>query len=245
MAEAACEVSQNNSLMAIILLIHYCAGEGRRLTRPRELVSGSTTAESQKGSTTRLGRAVSKGIFGSLTWNTRLASVLGATVETSRMETDRRYINTSGDKHSPHAPPHPQSQNLRCRQLKIPILEMFRPPTAGNVSSRLNVTMSNEFTHQYTGKGPAQRRGPKGYFHGSRKEFLESQVPAYSACKKGSRQNFWHGLYCGWWERFPWKLGDNEEAPADDPDKMASLASVEPGEADRKAGVEKQLTTVR
>lgn len=89
-----------------------------------------------------------------------------------------------------------------------------------------------------------QRRGPKGHFQGSRKEFLESQLPAYLAIKKGSRQNFWHKLFCAWWQRFPWKLSDEKEPPTDEPEKMAQLASVEPGEEPRKQEVEKALTAV-
>ena len=91
---------------------------------------------------------------------------------------------------------------------------------------------------------PAQRRGPKGYFQGSRKEFLESYLLAYLACKKGSRQSFWHKLYSAWWQRYPWRLYDNEEPPAEDPEKMARLAAVAPGDETRKALVEQKLTDV-
>ncbi|KAF9782647.1 hypothetical protein BJ322DRAFT_1110523 [Thelephora terrestris] len=88
-----------------------------------------------------------------------------------------------------------------------------------------------------------RRRGPKGYFKDSRKEYLQSHLPAYVACKKGSRQGFWHRLYSGWWERFPWKLKDNDEPPANDPAEMKRLASVTPGEEARKKEVEKHLQT--
>ena len=88
------------------------------------------------------------------------------------------------------------------------------------------------------------RRGPKGYFLGTRKEFLDSQLPEYLATKRGARQKFWYKFYCAWWQRFPWKLGDDEEPPTDNPEEMARLASVAPGDDERKRGVEESLTTV-
>lgn len=91
----------------------------------------------------------------------------------------------------------------------------------------------------------ATRRGPKGYFQGSRKEFLEAQLPAYRATKKGSRQSFWHQFWSGWWAQYPWKLDDHEEPPADKPEEMVILASVAPGEADLKTEIERKLTDVR
>lgn len=92
---------------------------------------------------------------------------------------------------------------------------------------------------------PEQRRGRKSYFQGSRKEFLESRVAAYNSLKKGNRKNFWHELYSAWWERFPWKLPDNEEPPTDNPAKMVQLGSVAPGEEVVKRQVEENLTKVR
>jgi hypothetical protein len=86
-----------------------------------------------------------------------------------------------------------------------------------------------------------QRRGPKGYFTGSRKVLLEGKLPAYLATKKGNRHGFWHELYSSWWERYPWKLADNQEPPTDSPDEMADLALVEPGEECAKALVEAKL----
>lgn len=90
-----------------------------------------------------------------------------------------------------------------------------------------------------------QRQGPPGYYKGTRLQYLEDHLPAYRALKKGSRQNFWHNLYSGWWQRYPWKLGDQEEPPTDDPEKMVRLASVAPGEAGAKAAVERALTKVQ
>lgn len=91
---------------------------------------------------------------------------------------------------------------------------------------------------------PKQTRGLKGYFRGSCKEFFESRVDAYLANKKRTRQKFWYELYCTWWQRYPWKLSDNEELPTDDSGKMAQLASVAPGDAVAKKQVEKRLTEV-
>lgn len=102
-----------------------------------------------------------------------------------------------------------------------------------------------QHTHPLAENVPNQRRGPKGHFQGSRKEFLESYLPKYLACKKGNRQKFWHELYSAWWLRYPWRLNDDKEPPADDPKKMASLAAIAPGDNIKKASVEKTLTEVR
>jgi hypothetical protein len=90
----------------------------------------------------------------------------------------------------------------------------------------------------------ASRRGPKGYFQGSRRAFLESRLPEYMAVRKGRRKAFWHGFWSAWWLRYPWKLGDDEEPPEDDPEKMTRLGSVAPGEAKFKAEVEQRLQEV-
>ena len=74
--------------------------------------------------------------------------------------------------------------------------------------------------------------------------FLKSQVPAYLAARKGSRQKFWHALYSLWWQKFLWKLDDDQEPPTNDPAKMAQLAAVAPGEEGLKKQVEKRLTDV-
>lgn len=79
---------------------------------------------------------------------------------------------------------------------------------------------------------------------GSRKTFLEGFVPAYLGCKKGNRQKFWHGLYTTWWQRYPWKLADNKEPPTDNPEGMAGLASIAPGDEVKKGAVERKLTEV-
>ena len=94
-------------------------------------------------------------------------------------------------------------------------------------------------------KDPPQRRGLKGYFKGSRKVFLEGQLPKYNACKKGNRQSFWHQLYSAWWICYPWRLNNDDEPPTGDFVKMARLAAVAPGDEEEKKGIEQRLTEVR
>ena len=112
-------------------------------------------------------------------------------------------------------------------------------------SSRVYHNICVLTTHLSVGKGSGQRRGPKGYFKGSRKEYLERNLPEYLASRKGSRQDFWHKLMSGWWTRFPWKLGDDEEPPSGDPTEMARLAEAGPSEVAQKKEVEKCLQEVR
>lgn len=99
-------------------------------------------------------------------------------------------------------------------------------------------------THLSAAKASLQPRGRPGYFQGARKEYLESNLPAYMASKRKNRQAFWHGLLSGWWERFPWKLDDGVEPPKDDLTRMAELAAVAPGEEPQKAQVERALRQV-
>lgn len=61
--------------------------------------------------------------------------------------------------------------------------------------------------------------------------------------KKGSRRGFWHDLWSAWWERFPWKLNDEDEPPAD-PDELARLGEVTPDEEGLKKEVEAALADV-
>ena len=64
------------------------------------------------------------------------------------------------------------------------------------------------------------------------------------ACKAGGRQKFWHALYSEWWERYPWRLEDDQEPPTNNPEEMVSLALVGPGDDSKKALVEKTLSEV-
>ena len=116
-------------------------------------------------------------------------------------------------------------------------------PTQKGQSLPMHLTYSSAY-HLRAGKGSLQRRGPKGRFKGSKRLYLESHLSEYVASKKGNRQNFWHKVYSGWWERFPWKLEDDEEPPTDDPVEMARLAEVAPGEEAQKEVVEKSLQEV-
>ena len=92
---------------------------------------------------------------------------------------------------------------------------------------------------------PAQRRGPKRYFQGSRKDFLEGYLPSYIATTKGSRQKFWHELFSAWWLRYPWGLNDEQEPPTGNLERMARLASVGPGNRAAKTVIVKRLTEVQ
>jgi hypothetical protein len=109
----------------------------------------------------------------------------------------------------------------------------------------LAVAYFNALTNLSAKDSETRRRGPRGHFLGSRKVFLEGYLPAYLACKRGNRGSFWHELQCSWWDRYPWKLNDDQEPPTDDPEEMAKLASVEPDEEDKKALVEGELIDVR
>lgn len=94
------------------------------------------------------------------------------------------------------------------------------------------------------GSAAPKQRGPKGHFKGTKKSYLESHFQAYLDTKKGSRVNFWHAVYTGWWARYPWKLEDEFEPPAEEA-KLTRLRTVAPGEEDLKKEVELKLTEVR
>ena len=100
-------------------------------------------------------------------------------------------------------------------------------------------------THRLEGDASIPRRGPKGRFEGSRKELLESHVPAYLAAGRGNRRKFWHDLFSAWWKQYPWRLADDEEPPANNPKEMARLALAGPDDLDQKGLVVKNLEDVR
>ena len=131
-----------------------------------------------------------------------------------------------------------------CLQLITPILTRLKPTQTNGVSSSPGRRGIPTLTH-LTENTPAQRRGPKGYFQGSRKKFLEDYLPTYVSYTKGNRHKFWHDLFNVWWQRYPWKLNDKQEPPTDDSEKMTRLASVGPGDRAIKAAVEEKLTEVR
>jgi hypothetical protein len=88
-----------------------------------------------------------------------------------------------------------------------------------------------------------QKRGVKGYFTGSRLEFLDSYRDEYALLRGKNRAKFWHKFYEEWWRTYPWRLPDNEDPPADDPQKMAVLSSVGV-DREKKGEVEKKLQEV-
>ena len=137
-----------------------------------------------------------------------------------------------------------RSQSRKCRRPTVLLPVKSKAQQVRKVGS----TSTSQCTWTYPlhiGKAPLQRCGPKGYFQGSRKEFLEGQLPEYKSFKRGNRQVFWYKLYCAWWQRFPWKLSDDEEPPSDNSARMANLAAVAPGEEDQKKHVESRITEVR
>ena len=99
-------------------------------------------------------------------------------------------------------------------------------------------------THQVTAQ--PKKRGAKSYFKGSRFAFLEGYCDEYNSLRGKSRHQFWHGLFEEWWKRYPWRLADHEEPPADNPEKMEELAApgVDKEERDTKSKVENNLRTV-
>ena len=81
-----------------------------------------------------------------------------------------------------------------------------------------------------------KKRGAKNYFTGSRLTFLEGHCDKYISLRGKSRHEFWHALFNDWWQKYPWRLPDNEEPPADDPARMAEL-SYAGGDEDSEAKV--------
>ena len=147
-------------------------------------------------------------------------------------------------RHSPPIPTSPLQRSSTCRSQSLPVLILSLLRKARKVSFCPRVIGLGR-THGTNAENEAvQRRGPKGYFQGSRKDFLESRLPAYIAVKKGRRQSFWHSFWSAWWQRYPWKLEDDQEPPKDNPERMARLASVAPGEEQVKKEVEQRLREV-
>lgn len=167
---------------------------------------------------------------------------LGITIETPKTGTVQQKYKYFGLQ-SVARPTFPLKPNPRCLRPAAPSPPKLKLYPAKSVSFHLHSMLpSDELTCRYTEK---QRRGPKGYFQGSRKEFLESQLPVYGALTKGARKDFWHNLLASWWQRYPWRLEDDEEPPTGNTDEMASLAEVIPSEEDQKKLVEQKLTVVR
>ena len=89
-----------------------------------------------------------------------------------------------------------------------------------------------------------EKRGAKPCFTGSRQELLENHLEEYILLRHRNRSDFWFKLFAKWWEKYPWRLGDKEEPPLNDPARMAELASVGEGEEGAKSKVETELIAV-
>ena len=88
-----------------------------------------------------------------------------------------------------------------------------------------------------------QKHGAKGYFTGSRLEFLSQYCDEYISLRGKKRAQFWDKLFERWWQTYPWRLADDEEPPTGDPEKMRVLSQVD-GDYDLKGSVEKKLRDV-
>ena len=99
-------------------------------------------------------------------------------------------------------------------------------------------------TRTYEGADNPGKRGAKPYFSGSRQKLLEEHLEEYVSLRHKSQNKFWSEFLAKWWELFPWKLGNKEEAPLNNPSKMSELASVQPGERNRKSEVEAAVIAV-
>ena len=71
-----------------------------------------------------------------------------------------------------------------------------------------------------------KKRGPKGYYKGSRLTLLESYCDEYVLLRNKSHHHFWHKLFEAWWQKYPWCLLNEEEPPLDDPTRMQALSYV-------------------
>ena len=98
--------------------------------------------------------------------------------------------------------------------------------------------------HTYEDVENPGKRGAKPRFTGSRQKLLEDHLEEYMALRHRNRNNFWSDFFAKWWVTYPWKLGDKEEPPLDDPVRMADLASAEGAEMERKSEIEAKLVVV-
>lgn len=89
-----------------------------------------------------------------------------------------------------------------------------------------------------------QKRGVKGYFVGSRLEFLNSRLSEYVSLRGKCRNRFWGALYEAWWQKYPWRLPDDVEPPSNDPGRMMELARTGSGDVEEKKKVEIKLRKV-
>ena len=75
---------------------------------------------------------------------------------------------------------------------------------------------------------------------------MTSYCDEYTLLRGKSHHAFWFKLFNEYWVRYPWRLPDHEEPPANDPKKMEELAYVREDEKDqkKKAAVEDALRDV-
>lgn len=98
--------------------------------------------------------------------------------------------------------------------------------------------------HTYEDLENPEKRGAKPRFTGSRQKLLEDHLDEYIGLRHQNRNDFWFKFFAKWWQNYPWRLGDKEEPPSDNPARMAELASVEEAEKESKSKVEAELITV-
>jgi hypothetical protein len=90
-----------------------------------------------------------------------------------------------------------------------------------------------------------KKRGSKGYFVGSRLEFLNRYRDEYISLRRKNRSKFWLKFFDDWWKTYPWRLADDEEPPTGDTEKMETLSQVGGNhDHDLKSSVEKRLREV-
>ena len=70
----------------------------------------------------------------------------------------------------------------------------------------------------------------------------ESYLDEYVSLRGKSHHQFWHKFFEVWWGRYPWRLNDDEEPPAD-PKMLQDLVHVG-GDAGKKAEVEASVRKV-
>lgn len=83
----------------------------------------------------------------------------------------------------------------------------------------------------------------KGYFTGSRFDFLDKRRDEYNSLRGKSRAKFWHNLFEEWWKTYPWRLADDEEPPTGDTEKMEALSRAG-NDTTMKSAVEQKLQDV-
>ena len=105
---------------------------------------------------------------------------------------------------------------------------------------------THPFSHPtYHFQAQPKKRGKKGYYTGSRLEFLTGYCDEYNSLRGKDRHQFWFKLFTEWWKRYPWRLEDNEEPPVNSLEEMIKLAYVgDVGDVERKAHVEQKVRDV-